>query len=117
MEPIVLARCLGWFSLALGAVEIAVPNTLIRMLGVRGGQALMRGFGAREVAAGLVVLANPSSPVGPAMRLGGDALDIAVLGDALSPRNPRRVAAGVALALVVGAAILDAVCAKALADR
>ena len=117
MDPIVLARCLGWFSLALGAVEIAVPNALIRMLGVRGGPALMRGFGAREMAAGVIVLAAPESAIGPATRLAGDALDIAVLGAALSPRNSRRVAASVALALVVGVTILDAVCTKALADK
>ena len=117
MNSTSLARFLGWFSLVLGAVEIAIPKTLIGMLGVRGGPALMRGFGAREMAAGVIVLANPGSPIGPATRLAGDALDIAVLGAALSPRNPRRVAAGVALALVVGITILDAACAKALAEK
>ena len=117
MDATRLSRALGWFSLALGALEMAIPTTLVQVLGVRGGPALLRGFGVREVAAGAIVLAKPCSPVGPAGRLAGDALDIGVLAAALSPRNPRRVAAGVALALVLGVTVLDAVCAKALAEK
>jgi len=49
-----LARRLGWFSLALGAAEMLAPRRLNRVLGVRPNRDwLVRGFGARESAAGI----------------------------------------------------------------
>src|SRR5688500_10173494 len=51
-----LARGLGWFSLALGAAELAMPRQLARGLGVPAGaktSAIMRVLGAREILSGL----------------------------------------------------------------
>ena len=47
-----LARGLGWFSLALGAVELMAPGHITRTLGLEGKEALVRAYGAREVASG-----------------------------------------------------------------
>ena len=89
MNGIGLARLLGWFSLGLGALEIAAPRLLSDRLGLNGNGRLVRGFGMREVAAGLMVLAKPESPLGPSARVVGDVLDLVVLAAALSPRNGR----------------------------
>ncbi len=115
MNILTLARLLGWFSLALGAVEVAVPAYLSRRLGLSGGPVLVRAFGVREVAAGLAVLAKSGHAFGPSSRVAGDVLDIAVLARALRRANRRRGAAGVALALVLGVTALDVLCTTALA--
>lgn len=114
MNVLMLSRMLGWFSLILGAMEIAMPATLSRQLGLPGGPWLVRAFGAREVAAGLIVLAEPDHAVGPSSRVAGDVLDLAALAPALSRDNPHRVAAHVALALVLGVTALDILCASTL---
>ena len=117
MNLLLLSRALGWFSLGLGAAEIALPGILSRGLGLPGGPWLVAGFGAREIAAGLAVLAVPNSPAGPAARVLGDALDLAVLAPALSPRNRRQGAAEIAFVLVAGITALDVFCAVSLARR
>ncbi len=114
MNAVALSRFLGWFSLALGAAEIAVPGFLSRQLGLKGGSLLVRAFGVREVAAGLAVLAKPDNAFGPSSRVAGDVLDIAVLARALTPANPRRTTATVALVMVLGVTALDVLCAAAL---
>ncbi len=115
MNGIGLARLLGWFSLGLGALQIAAPRLLSDRLGLNGTARLVRGFGFRELAAGLMVLSKPDSPLGPSARVAGDVLDLAVLAAALSPRNEHRRTAGVVTALVLGVTLLDMVCASTLA--
>ena len=115
MNTIAFARLLGWFSLALGTTEIALPAILSRQLGLSGGPWLVRAFGGREIAAGLTVLAKPEHVVGPAFRVTGDVLDIAVLAAALSSRNPRHGSARIAFALVLGVTAIDILYASSLA--
>ncbi len=115
MDAIGLARFLGWFSLALGTVEVAAPAMLSRRLGLAGGPWLVRAFGLREIVAGCLVLARPASPAGPASRVAGDAMDIAVLAAACRTSNPNRSAAALALCLVAGVTALDALCTASLA--
>lgn len=117
MNGIGLARLLGLFSLGLGALEIAAPRLLADQLGLNGTGRLVRGFGMREVAAGLMVLFRPGSTLGPSARIVGDVLDLAVLAAALSTRNDRRGAAGVATALVLGVTLLDMACVSSLASN
>ena len=114
MSPVALSRSLGLFSLVLGAVEVAIPRILSRRLGVWGGPWLVRAFGVRELVAGLTILKDPSVASGPASRVGGDVLDIAVLLPAVLPSSYRRKAAGIALGAVLGATVLDAICTAAL---
>ena len=115
MSPIMLSRMLGWFSLALGAMEVSLPGFLSRRLGLAGGVWLVRAFGVREVAAGLIVLAKPDHPIGPSARVAGDILDIGLLTQALVPSNPRRGTTRIALAMVLGVTALDVLCAASLA--
>ena len=114
MTILMLSRILGWFSLALGAMEITAPAALSRNLGLAGGKHLVRAFGVREVAAGFTILAKPDGTFGPSSRVAGDLLDIGVLAQALRPANPRRGAAQVAMAMVLGVTVLDVLCAAGL---
>ena len=57
-----LAAGLGWFSLALGTAELAAPRAMARLIGIPDDPRLVnvvRAFGAREIASGLGLLAQP----------------------------------------------------------
>lgn len=58
----VLARGLGWFSIALGFTEVLAPRSLARALGMDGDEALLRAYGVREVATGIGILST-ATPV------------------------------------------------------
>jgi hypothetical protein len=107
------ARALGWFSLALGAVELAAPGTVARSLGARRG-GVVATFGAREVATGIGILVARDPTPWVKARVAGDVLDIAALAAQLGPGNPRRAGAMVALGAVLGATALDLYCTAEL---
>ncbi|MBP0447822.1 hypothetical protein J8J14_24065 [Roseomonas sp. SSH11] len=111
-----LARGLGWFSIGLGALEIFGAERLAWALGLRGREWLIRAFGAREIASGMVSLSANPNP-GIASRIAGDALDILVLLSALRRDNPRRENVEAALLAVVGITVLDVICQKGLVAR
>ena len=117
MNAVSLARLLGWFSLGLGAAEIASPDRLADGVGLPAWGALVRAFGYREIAAGAIVLARPDSAWGPAVRVAGDTLDLAVLGAGMSAKNRRRRKSGLAFALVAGVTALDVLCLAGLLAR
>jgi uncharacterized membrane protein len=102
-----LAHALGWLSIGLGLAEIAAPRGLARLIGVNDNRRLLRVLGLREIASGIGILSR-RRPVGWLWsRVGGDIMDLAILGTALiSPNaNRRRVAA--ATAAVTGVTVLD----------
>ena len=108
----VLARGLGWFSIGLGAAQIAAPGAVSRLVGVRptgGTRSLMRALGIREVAAGVPLLARRTGFAWA--RVAGDAMDLALLGNALASRSDK-ARTGAATAAVVGVAALDVVAAR-----
>jgi hypothetical protein len=106
-----LTRALGWFSIGLGLAELVAPGALGRFLGVPHRRGLIRGFGARELAAGLGILRGPARPF-VWSRVAGDLLDLAALGAALR-RTPRRRNVALATVAVLGATALDVVAATA----
>jgi hypothetical protein len=109
-----IGRGLGWFSIGLGVWEILGGRRLARLLGLEQREGLVRLFGVREVATGLGIFGSgPRSPWLWA-RVAGDALDLALLGSALRPTNPRRRAAGFALGNVLAVSALDVLCARRL---
>ena len=102
-----LTRALGWLSIGLGLTEIAAPRALARLIGVKGNRALLRMFGLREIASGVGIL-NGRRPVGWLWsRVGGDMMDLAVLGSAFTSRNANRRRVAAATAAVTGVTILD----------
>src|SRR4051795_5342923 len=73
-----MARNLGWFSLGLGALEILAPRRITRALGMDGQENLVRAYGLREVASGMLTLSVEKN-AGLWSRVAGDGLDIATL--------------------------------------
>lgn len=112
MDAKKLGRALGWFSIGLGLWEIAGGGRLARSLGLRHREALVRLFGIREIATGLGIFGSGVRSPWFWARVAGDALDVALLGTALRPANPRRRAAAVALGNVLAVSALDVLCAR-----
>ena len=111
-----LAKPLGWFSLALGATELLAPRRIAAAHGAPEGENVVRGFGAREIAAGIGVLAKPRSSVPLLARAAGDVLDIGAAGLAVrKARGSKRNMALISLGTVVGFLALDLLVARAVA--
>jgi uncharacterized membrane protein len=114
------SRVLGLFSVALGISELAAPEAVTELIGIEGStrrRNVLRALGTREILTGLGILAKPES-AGPLWaRVAGDALDLALLGAALtdSPKRPVRLAA--ATGAVLGIAALDIFSAARLSRK
>lgn len=114
MKPKTLNRAacaLGWFSIALGALEIASPGLLARVLGARPCDLLVRLFGVRELAAGLGLLSRRRTGLWLWSRVGGDLLDLAALGRLLSCRDARKENVSMAFGSVAAITAVDLYCA------
>ena len=109
---------LGYFSIALGLLDMAAPGRLARWLGLDGKGAARNtliAFGLRELAAGAMLLRGPAVSTNVWNRVIGDAMDLGALGLALRPSTRKGAVAG-ALAFVGGAMAADWLTARAL-DR
>ena len=118
MNDIQLSKMLGLTSIFIGASELFAARQLRNGLGLPVPINFVRWFlGPREIINGFVALAHPDNagPIG--LRVAGDALDLAILGNALLPRNRMRNMAALATIAVVGVTILDMAAATALARR
>ncbi len=110
-----LARSLGWFSIGLGIAQVAAPGAVARLIGVsptRGSRQLMRAVGVRELIAGAGLLALGKPPAFLWVRVAGDTMDLALLGNALVS-DADRGRAGAATAAVAGITALDVLVATA----
>jgi hypothetical protein len=106
-----LARGLGWFSVALGLVELLAAPRLARRIGLSHHTALLQVWGARELVTGVGILTARQPDTMAAWvraRVGGDALDLATLACA---RGGHPAVAAVAVA---GVTALDVACASTL---
>ncbi|GGD98110.1 hypothetical protein GCM10011515_17380 [Tsuneonella deserti] len=82
------------------------------------GKNVVRGLGAREIAAGIGVLARPRSPIPFLARAAGDALDIGAAGYAArKATGDKAKVARFSLATVAGFLVLDLLIARSLARR
>ena len=112
-----LAAGLGWFSVGLGAAELLAPDVIAGLIGVRptaATAAVLRGFGAREMATGLAILAQPDQPAWIRSRIAGDALDLASLATVMARESTDRRRALAACIAVAGVAAVDVLCAQRL---
>lgn len=117
-QAVRLAQGLGWLSIALGISQLASPKTANRLVGVqptRVNRDLMRLVGVRELVAGIGILSRRQPSGFLWARVGGDAMDLALLGNAVASqrdthRDTRRT--GAAAAAVAGVAALDVVAAR-----
>jgi hypothetical protein len=111
-----IAQGLGWFSIALGLLEITMARRLARGLGSRDLDWVLRAYGAREIATGVGLLASRNRAPWMWGRVAGDALDIATLAAAM-PGSQRKRNVGIALGAVAGVTALDAACAMDFAAQ
>ncbi len=112
-----LALGLGWFSIALGVAELAAPINVARLIGVpEDDESLntLRACGAREIGAGVAILAQPERAAWMWSRVGGDALDLSLLGAAAQRDGADRGRLGMATAAVLGVTALDILVASRL---
>lgn len=111
ITPENLSRGLGVLSVGLGAMELAAPGAVSRNIGL-GRPKLVRGYGARELAAGAMLFAKPSSPAGAWARVAGDVVDLGTLVTARPAGKRQKWFFAAALATVVGALALDIYAAR-----
>lgn len=97
---------LGLFSLALGAAELFASSRIAKGLDAEGHEGLVKGFGAREVLAGVNLIAAPAVATNVWNRVAGDVMDI-VATSAAARNSPRNRLTWGALAFVLGATALD----------
>ncbi|HEY9510882.1 MAG TPA: SRPBCC family protein [Verrucomicrobiae bacterium] len=102
-----LARALGWFSIGLGLAELLVPRKLGRSIGVGEHPTLMRLLGVREITSGVGILTGQKPSGWLWSRLGGDIMDLALLGAALTSENSRPTRVALASAAVAGVTAFD----------
>jgi uncharacterized membrane protein len=115
LDAATLARGLGWFSIAIGAVTVLAPRTLSSVAGVgRGGGSAMRSAGVRELANGVGILSQRNPAPWLWSRVVGDVVDLALLATALRPGNPGRGRAAFSFAAVAGVLALDTLAAAHL---
>jgi uncharacterized membrane protein len=106
---------LGWFSIGLGLTELLMPRGLGKTIGIRRSRRmLMRFLGLREIAAGIGILTQPKKPAWMWSRVGGDAMDLALLGAAMASDDSRKGRLATATAAVVGVTALDFVVSREL---
>lgn len=106
-----VARALGLFSLALGLVELLTPRRFARWAGVgaRGQENAVRAIGARELGSAIGLLGRPMPVSWSWLRVGGDAMDLALLGRLARQRGMRRDRLTAALGAVAAVSVLDLV--------
>jgi uncharacterized protein YndB with AHSA1/START domain len=115
-----LAQGLGWFSIALGLAEVAAPRSVARLIGTRADEqttTVLRAYGAREIANGVAILAQPDRARWLWSRVAGDAVDLVSLGRAMQQDDTDRGRAMFAIASVAGVTALDLMCARQLSSR
>jgi len=86
-------RALGWFSVGLGLAKLLAPRLFRRVNGMTGEEPVLHGFGLREIATGVALLATAPSSGRLASwmraRVGRDAVDLLLLAAALLSNGRR----------------------------
>jgi hypothetical protein len=109
-----VAANLGYFSLALGAVELVAPQAICRALGLRGLESVVRAYGAREIANGVAILTSHDPEPWVWARVAGDLADVATAATGLRPDNRKRDNSLLAVAGLLAVTAVDIACAKSL---
>lgn len=109
--PEQVADGLGWFSIALGVAELLAPGGVSRTVGAKTRHGLLiRFLGAREIAAGVMILSGARA-AGCWSRVAGDLMDLALLGGDLAHPETDKGRAIASTAAVAGVTVLDALTA------
>ena len=109
-----IANGLGWFSIALGALELLATRELTRFLGMRGNEGLVQLYGLREIGTGIGILMSKDPTPWVWGRVAGDALDIGTLVTHMNDDNPEEANVAMALGNVAAVTAVDIYCAQRL---
>jgi uncharacterized membrane protein len=115
-----LARALGWFSLGLGLAELAAPQQLSRLIGIadtNDRRRLMRALGVRGLVSGAGILRGRRQAGWLWSRVGGDAIDLGLLGRAFGMLDADRRRLTPAALAVAGVTALDVLASERLSRR
>ena len=112
-----LTQALGWFSIGLGLAELAAPGAVARLIGVPPNRALLRTMGLREITSGVGILMQEKPAAWMWSRVGGDVMDLALLGRALRSPDARRGRVAAATAAVAGVTVLDLLCSRQITEQ
>ena len=112
-----LAKGLGWFSIGLGLTELLAPRAIASISGVSNRRTgLIRLYGLREIAAGIMIFSQQNPAAGVWSRVAGDALDLASPGAAAASPDSNKGRLAFATANVLAVTALDVICAKQLGN-
>ncbi|MFL5928775.1 MAG: hypothetical protein ACJ77E_17730 [Gaiellaceae bacterium] len=114
-----LAQFLGWFSLGLGAAQVAAPTLMCKAIGARGegsSPSLMRVMGVRELTQGVGILSRPRPTRWLWSRVAGDVVDLALLG-LIAAKGPGRKRTAFAIANVLAVTVPDVYESRFLAAK
>ncbi len=107
-----IAEGLGWFSLGLGAAQLLAPGALNRLAGVHDDAAArvaQRFVGVREVGAFAAIMVDRPRPALPLWsRVGGDLMDLALLGRAWERKRESAPRLALTIANIAAVTGLDA---------
>lgn len=103
-----LATALGWFSVGLGLAQLVAPDRVSRLIGVKRHPVLMRFLGLRELVSGVGILTQHKPTGFLWARVAGDAMDLALLGSALTTQRGAHGKTAAATAAVAGMTVIDA---------
>jgi len=102
-----LAKFLGWFSLTLGAVELAFPTAMDDWTGVPY-PTLIAAYGVREIICGIGILLAARPIAWLWARVAGDILDLATLAFVLAvPGSTFTAGTIISIVAVAGVLALD----------
>jgi uncharacterized membrane protein len=114
------ANGLGWFSIGLGLAQIVSPGGVARLIGVPDdskNRGLMRAIGMREIATGVGILSRPRPAGWVRARVGGDMMDLTLLGAAFRSDDAETNRVAMATAAVLGVTALDVMCSGRLGEK
>jgi len=104
------ARGLGWFSIGLGLAQIGAPRSVARLIGVEDDEETrntMFAIGLREITSGIGILSRPRPTGWVWSRVGGDVMDLALLGKAMGDEQNDKTRLTAATAAVLGVTVVD----------
>lgn len=110
-EKDVVTNLLGWFSIGLGLAELFAPQFIARIIGIdeERHERLLRGYGVRELAAGVGILTRPKPTYWMWNRVIGDAIDLASLSRAMRNEDNDKARLGIAACAVAAVTALDVI--------
>jgi len=114
------AKGLGWFSIGLGLAQIAAPRAVARFIGVRDDEETrntMFAIGLREITSGMGILFQPRPTGWVWSRVGGDLMDLALLGKAMSSEETDKGRIRAATVAVLGVTVVDFLTSKQLSQK